>query len=318
MHDADELAALRARAYGKGADISDDPAALRRLRELEERAAGIREDGAGHGAGTEASAGYPTGAAHGVAEDDGSTRRGDHADAHSLLAADGSAGSATTTVDPALIARNCARDETKPNGRDDIRDEASHARPPDAADAPDHPDAASADSAPAEPRPFARRLAALWAASVVAASIITGIAVVTVSGYDPTVVATLHEAPQLGIPEELDGVQLGGGDPADAVRFEDYLGLPVVGFTMSFESTGISTGPNGDSTELRCIVLFGDADFTTGGCSDGGLDAIADFPATPDFPEKFLSVHDVGTAVRFVQEGNRIVVHAGGPSQYAG
>src|SRR3954451_4697205 len=34
----DELRALRARAYGPAADIHDDPAALRRLQELEPRA----------------------------------------------------------------------------------------------------------------------------------------------------------------------------------------------------------------------------------------------------------------------------------------
>lgn len=34
----DELRALRARAYGPHADIAEDPAALRRLHELEERA----------------------------------------------------------------------------------------------------------------------------------------------------------------------------------------------------------------------------------------------------------------------------------------
>ena len=107
------------------------------------------------------------------------------------------------------------------------------ARPESTADAEasaEHPDSASSGSAPTEPRPFTRRLAALWAASVVAASVITGIVVATVIDYDPTVVATLHEAPGLGDPDWLEGLPISEGS-VPPVQFEAYFGLTVLTFT---------------------------------------------------------------------------------------
>ncbi|MGO1848446.1 hypothetical protein [Microbacterium sp.] len=318
MHDADELAALRARAYGRHADISDDPAALHRLRELEEQAAEVREGGAGHGAGTALSSGSRTSDAHDSAADD-VTGRSDRPDALLSVAADGSAGFATTAAGPADAERTRAPDETETGSRIRIRGEASDARPENIAAGPADHAVEPADDAQAEPRPFTRRLAALWAASVVVASVITGIVVATIVDYDPTVVATLHEAPHLDFPENFENAPL--GDPADAVRFEDYLGLTLVGFEMNAGATGGSAESNDAVPTPRCITIFGGdgsdslgaSGFTTGGCSDGVFDPIAEVTVSADFPEELQSVHEIGTTLRFAQDGDRVVVRAGSP-----
>ena len=52
---------------------------------------------------------------------------------------------------------------------------------------------------------------------------------------------------------------------------------------------------------------------SAGGCSEGGLEAIAEFIVSPDSPEELQSAHEIGTAIRFVQDGDRVVVHAGSP-----
>lgn len=327
MHDADELAALRARAYGRDADIFDDTAALHRLRELEEQAAGVREGGAGNGL----QAGSPTGVVHDSGTDD--STRNDRADSRSSVAADGSAGFATT-AGPSDADAESAPDETETGAQVRIRGEASRAIALDAAGDPDdadarpestadaaasaeHPDSASSGSAPTEPRPFTRRLAALWAASVVAASVITGIVVATVIDYDPTVVATLHEAPGLGDPDWLEGLPISEGS-VPPVQFEAYFGLTVLTFTWG---DGVSTGSTnqpGSTAERRCIALAAGSDAnvsaaSAGGCSEGGLEAIAEFIVSPDSPEELQSVHEIGTTLRFAQDGDRVVVRAGSP-----
>lgn len=247
MGDADELAALRARAYGRDADIFDDPAALQRLRELEQRAsAADRSRGSGED-------GMP--AEHLVA-----AASGGHADS-------------------AVPDRPSAHDglpSTAPTGGADVPEKAT----------------------PPGPRPFTRRLAALWAASVVAACLVTGVVVGIVTTYDPTVVATLAEAPELGIPDGVENL----ANAEDLIRFDDYLDVAVVAVSI----------PDTDTYDpgAECIAILGDPGWNQGGCSQRGFEAVVELTVTAGFPEEFRARHEVGTSLRFVRDGARILIRA--------
>lgn len=221
--DDEELARLRARAYGRGADIHADPDALQRLSELENREPvmpAVKPD----------------------------TNQASHED---------------PVIDPPQVEVNPVP-SSQPRKR---------------------------------PRPSGRALAGIWAVSVVLAAVVGGCIGGAVGEHDPAVVAVLSEAPELEVPSNL--TELTGSEASDLIRFQDYLGVIIVGY---------STPGSGEDPQ-SCIGITNESvKVARGGCLPHGLDAMAVMEVTTDYPAALRDRHPPGTFLLFTHVGDHIEV----------
>lgn len=276
----DELRALRRRAYGRDADIDDDPVALQRLRELEAEAHRRIPEGPEPGESTTAPAGE---------------------DALGTTPAAG----IRSPVDP-LTTQDAA---PSISGPDDEPDPAVVERPAERADGVGEPtdgatgsaDGAAGDSAkPSSPAWWRRRSTLLWSAAVVGA-LVVGAAAALWAGQQQGRVAVLQQADVEDWPRNVVG------EPPDGSRlFEDFLGLTVVIMPQSFGG--------GDETECLYVLESGGQGFmSTIGCSAGGFPATAALAVTPRAPDELRERFADGTALQFVLTGSQVNVYADEP-----
>lgn len=274
----DELRTLRERAYGRDADIHDDPAALARLRELEAQAAAARDqarDGAHHGASTA-----------GSARDSARTSAGDGT---------GSAVLDTPGSTAAVVA--AAREESAPRSPlEDATD--ADARDPDGGDLPGdgEPDAG------AGPRWWWRRIPLLWAAtSVVIALLIGAGATLGIQALSSGRVAVLQEVPDGEWPDTFFGPR-----PANGRVFEDFHGLIVLAFPQKSDEGGsqaclyVLTSPSGSG-------------FGAVGCGAGSFPATVSMEVVGASPRELRDRFPEGTALQFVLEESGVHVYARAP-----
>ena len=306
----DELAELRKRAYGPDADILDDPAALARLSELEEQAAAASaanvaasarvstnggsagspgSDNDGEAAAPQAVAVPPSEEVDAAAAADPITpvrdERGSLADALS-------SGGGTVPTPPPVAAGASAR----ASGRVD----------PAAGSGSDAGDDVDSDTVEggARARPWWRRIAVLWAASVVAAVLVGAGLTVLAQSMDAGRVGVLGVDPDADWPEEV-----WGGPTEDSLAFESFYGLSVL-------SQPQVTG-DGTQGEVPCLIVFsgvGDnPSYLGGSCGAGSFPAQAALVVGRQAPSELRERFAEGTALQFVLDGEQVLVYAREP-----
>ena len=221
--EADELAILRARAYGRDADIHTDPQSLRRLQELE-----------------------------------GSTEQPPPPGSE-------------VPAEPSQWSSE-AIEMFEPIGPNEPAIQTS--RPPRSA----------------------RTITLAWISATVVAGLLGAWIGATVAQHDQNVIATLTPSPELDVPPEFSDHTF-----PDPVRYQDYLGVPVITFTMP---------ESADSPSQNCIGVHVSGEQTRGGCGEGGFDAIATFMVDENSPEPLRARHPVGTFIRLQHVGDRIEVRS--------
>jgi hypothetical protein len=276
----DELRALRARAYGPDADIHDDPAALARLQQLETQAREAEGPGA--------------------PESDASTP------AASAEEMDAGGPAAPQTAPHPL---DVFLADTAPP----VRQDASPAPTPEAG-IPSTGDPSTGDPStgdpstgdPADPpapirRPWYRRTRVLWALSLVAA-VLVGVGL-TLSVQS----LTSGKVAALAVDDGGTWPATFGERPPGGVLFDEFHGLSVVTFPQGF---GL------DPTELCLYIVAGAGETSTMGsvsCGSGPFPATASLTVTADSPKKLREAFEVGTALKFVHEGDQVQVYAKAP-----
>ena len=279
----DELRALRARAYGPDADIQDDPVALRRLSELEQRARPAVTAAAAPGQDaamprSPGDEGEPE--RHGTRSGGGTARPFDEQNEPGRVTGAQAAGG--------QVSRDAAAGE-----REDAR-----ASPP-AVDGSVTDQPVDDDDAAAPRTPWWRRRATLWIASVALAAVVAS----------AVTLAALPLAAGRVTVLQIDGgaetpPSLGAG--SRSVVFEEFFGLiPVV---MPQEWT--------DDPTLDCIFIEqadDDAGARTGGCAGGGFPPTAGLIVSPSFPDELRERFGDGTALQFVADGSQVHVYAKQP-----
>ncbi|MEV4686572.1 hypothetical protein [Microbacterium sp. LWH3-1.2] len=300
----DELAALRERAYGLNADILDDPAALARLNELEEQAAAASAANIAALVArkrTSINGASPRRSAVGAANDAEPA-------APTLPASEGTG--AATGPDPTLPGRDkpgspapAAPDAVNADADTRGTDAADSGR--DAGDNVVGPDPGAEGGATASTRAWWRRLPVLWAASVVAA-VLAGVALtLLVQSMEAGNVGVLHVDPEVEWPEDV-----WAGETEDSFAFETFYGLTVL---SQPQVTGDGTqGP------VPCLIVFsgvGDnPSYLGGSCGAGSFPAEAVFIVGRQAPSELRDRFPVGTAMRFVLDGEQVHVYAREPS----
>ncbi|NLP84722.1 hypothetical protein HF576_12755 [Microbacterium sp. CFH 90308] len=286
----DELRALRERAYGRHADIHEDPAAMARLRELEARA---RVSGA-----TPES--EPVDAAAGTDATSQLTATAPALDGTGATPASASYGAAPAVSVLATPLPAAAQTTTL-------------TAPPDGA----HPDAAEAVDAtasPAAPSPEAltpvrpwwrRRMPLLWVGSL-AAAVLLGVGLtLAVQELSSGTVAVLHEDAEMEWPSEI------GGSRTDGSRgFDSFYGLAVISQLQQM-------GP-AETDAMECLSVFsgrGDSLFYAGGaCGTGPFPATATAIVGAQSPEELRGRFADGTVLQFVLDGDEVRVFAAAPA----
>ncbi|RLK47358.1 hypothetical protein [Microbacterium telephonicum] len=281
--DADSLAelrSLRARAYGPSADIQADPAARRRLDELEARQAG-------------------------AAPHPGERPKRDHTapdDAHGrTAAAQGSAPSANG------VGRSSADLAQNPSTTPTPEPPApAHSDPSHTGDPP-----TDAENAP--PR-LTLRLKLLWAFTVVAAAAVAVAITWTLTYFAP--ISMSHGAEQVATLEPTDRVEVpsGWGGAGASSLVWDYDGL------VAFETMQGYVGMNGGEDCFAVVVgesipeEFDPSDgwgFGNGfwsGCGVGTFPATVEIFVGSDVPPEIRDRFPDGSALQFVRDGDRIGV----------
>ncbi|MFE5408368.1 hypothetical protein [Microbacterium sp. NPDC056569] len=299
----DELAALRERAYGRNADILDDPVALARLSELEEQAAAAS---AASMAASAARMRIPTNGGsprRSTVEVDGEDpdqlavvpSRSEEADA---AAAPHTGPAGREADDSAAIANDDPRTAGARAGRTDASD-AAHDPGDDAVD----PDTSEvADTAPA--RPWWRRLPVLWAASLIAAMMVGAALTLLVQSMEAGKVGVLQVDPDAEWPRDV-----WGGPTEDSRAFESFYGLSVL-------SQPQLTG-DGSQAPVPCLIVFsgvGDnPSYLGGSCGAGSFPAEAALVVGTRAPSELRDRFSVGTALQFVLDGEQVHVYAREP-----
>lgn len=245
-----ELAALLRRAYGPGADITADPAALARLSELEER------DRA----------------------DDGDEHAHADADGRAVQDADDDA-----RFDALLLEATTAAIDGAASGHDDAR------------------------PGRVRPRPVAARWIVAWAASIVLVGVVVGAVVFGLASVPPVAtaagrqIATLTE--RVDAPPEIASWVPGGVETG--YRFEGLIIVP----------TPIGVGPFGFGSD--CLLVAPADGFQSDGsvrgetfwsCRAGGFPASVQFVVSSSSPEALRARFELGTALMFVLDGDRVGV----------
>ncbi|WP_109208612.1 MULTISPECIES: hypothetical protein [Microbacterium] len=305
----DELRALRERAYGRDADIHDDPAALARLHELEALTAASKIDATGAS---------PAGEAP-VERAAGGARRSSIAAAAPSARPEPVAGDARP-IGPAAGRRA----DAAPAALSDPRglDGSSYGDPAAAAGGGGAPATASGDASPrveepgtaadkagteAEPeapepakRWWRRRIPMLWAAVAVVGALFVGVGLtLAVQGLQAGRVAVLHQDPDGAWPDDFFGPR-----PAEGRVFEEFHGLSVLVFPQVM-------GPAGSQT---CVYVVTDTNgFGTGNCGAGSFPPVANMVVAADAPEALLERFPEGTALQFVVDGEQVLIYAREP-----
>ncbi|MDE0546564.1 hypothetical protein [Microbacterium sp. C7(2022)] len=319
----DELRELRARAYGPDADIDRDPAALRRLRELE----------AVHGAALTngASANGPAGNDSGVngSAVNGSAVNGSGvsvAGAGAASAPSGSAGPSARVLPPVASDRAASAPTTSPAAPTPAAGPTNAdliAMFPEAADRQVDPGAAAQPVTPAAPaaegagrrtrgRKLPLRIKVWWALSVVGAVILTAAATWGINAMAP--VQTSSGAPQIATLEPVTDVVIPDGwfGMGASSNIYQYYGLTL------FESIG---GFGVDGT--RCFTAIATDDLPEddaeannwsingmaySGCSVGSFPAIIQLPIDVSMPRELTDEFPDGGALQFIMDGDRVGV----------
>ncbi|WP_203581406.1 hypothetical protein [Microbacterium hibisci] len=305
----DELRALRERAYGRDADISDDPAALARLNELEALSAASKavttatvqdaEDPTGSGVAAPNTARRPSavlGAApaqrRSVAETSPlGSADGRATDAASAAAADLRAGGDSER--PAAFPQRSLGADTDPAppvdrdglpGAEGLGDEAVE------------PGA----SEPAPKRWWHRRIPALWAAVAVAVALALGVgATLGVQSIQAGRVAVLQQDPDGAWPDHIFGPR-----PDDGRIYEKFHGLTVLVFRQMMS-------PDDSQT---CVYALTDTDgFGAGACGAGPFPAVANMIVGDQAPEELRERFPEGTALQFAVDDEQVIVYAREP-----
>lgn len=306
---SDELRTLRARAYGPDADIHDDPAALARLHELEERARITARPAASPA--TSAPAGAITGDAPtelvprsdaAPVDGHGRTDAAGPASSTAFLVAEQTRGRNSPSVDDRVDAHG-ADGVIEPDGvADGIPSpaDAGTAEPADGQEGAAGADGGAA-SAGAARAWWRRRIPVLWAGSLVVA-LVAGIGLTLgVQALESGQVAVLQVDEKAEWPEEFFGTPPGGSR-----RFDDFLGLTLV----SFEQENDSGGPQ------TCLYVFKSLDgsgFAGGSCGAGGFAATASMSVGSLSPKELRERFADGTSLQFVLDGAEVRVYARGP-----
>ena len=309
----DELRALRARAYGPHADIDQDPAAMRRLSELENLRGAVATAAAGPSVAPAARPSAP---------------RADPPMHPATPAA--SVPGAAESVAPA--AESAAEPVPFPpaDGQERLPgdDAPSDAAPSDAAPSDAAPaDAALAASAAADAVPAAgaaapsaaqpkrrisRTVAVLWALSVVAAAALA--AGVTYAATWMAPVSTSSGAPQIATLEStsLTDVPAGWFGAGPSSRAFEFYGLTL------FESAqGYGVAGSDCFTVLATEQIPPEVDDANGwsintpvysGCRVGDFPAAVQFSIDSNAPQELRDRYPDGTSLQFVFDGDRIGV----------
>lgn len=291
----DELRTLRERAYGPAADIHDDPVALARLHELEN--AGRAADGAVTSA-SPAPASSATDASPlstiATGEPVGTVGATGPVDPH--------AAASTAVAFPATAPVTDAAPDEELGPLADAAPDAATTSPRGILDSPDTTHAMR-DAAPQRPW-WRRRLAVVWAGTVVAALLLGVGLTLGVQALEAGRVAVLKEDPDAEWPEQL----LGPGSE-ESVRFEDFYGLSVT--ARSFEDPGAT------DANISCIWVYREDNANMGisasGCGAARFAAQASFIVPPGSPIELREQFPVGTALLFVLDGSQVNVYAQAP-----
>lgn len=283
-----ELRALRERAYGPDADIHDDPAAMQRLRELED---GDRTRPA-------STASPDIDAMRGRFDEAGAPARVGRA----RIAADADPPRTDSGDAPQAVADTTFPHATEAGGTPD----APAAAADEAAEAGDADGASTAEAVAAAPDPppwWRRRMPLLWAGSLVVAGLIG--AAIALSGHaiGAGQVAVLNADPDTEWPEGYFDPP-----PEGAVAFEDFHGLVPVHLPQQMSP---------DASPSDCLYLAApEADsfgFFSAACGAGPFPAALAILVTPDAPEELLDHYEPGTGLQFVLDGSQVRVYASSP-----
>lgn len=289
---AEELHALRERAYGPDADIVDDPVALTRLREL--------EDAARRGPGLRAR--------ESVIEPD-TPEKEPSTDAGARPQGESEASDAAMDAAPSRLpaARSAATGAPS----------AATAALPAAVSAPHTPAAAAAadtrfaaapprsagDTAPVVPW-WRRHLTLVWAGSLVAALVIGVAATLSVLSVGAGRVAVL------GVDPDADWSESFFGEEVDGARvFEPFHGVTVLATPQGFD---------GDDRML-CLYVMNDVPagersaMMTASCGTPEFPIVTSLVVTSSAPEELRERFAEGTALRFSLEDDRVSVDAARP-----
>ena len=301
----DELERLRARAYGPDADIDTDPAALDRLRELEDDARSataampvvsgeVRPPSAS--AMTDAAA--PGSAAPTVAgrEIVGSMEPVSHA---------GPGGPSDETDDDADAWGSGIRSRTRPGIADTAWGPEATAQEPveesDTVPGGEPGEVTDDDATASTPRPWWRTRRALAWMGAIAVVAVVGLAAMVWSSQGQGRVALLQESDLDGWPDNVMG------EPPDGARlYEDYFGLTAVMMPQRWGS--------GDGMECLYIVESGGQGFmSTIGCAAGGFPPTAALLVSDRGPDELRERFAEGTALQFVLRDGLVHVYADEP-----
>lgn len=279
----DELRVLRARAYGRGADIEKDPAALRRLQELE----------------SQRQAGESDGEAVTIAPD--------------VVRTDDAVESAEPVVDPALAVFAPPPPSFPPS---ETAVPVSH--DPAGLDTPASPDTPAVADAPAvTAAPASRRTWILWAASVAAAAALAAAGTHALVMVTP--VAASAGAPQIATLEPTSTVEVPSGwmgvGPSSLV-FE-YYGLALVEAAGGYYSPGaggadcltvLRTDQVPDKTEFDAASGWSYEGPIYSGCAVGVFPTTVEVPIDSSSPKELSAKFPSGRALQFVYDGERVGV----------
>lgn len=283
----DELRALRARAYGPSADIDQDPAALRRLHELEARQ---RPGAASDAAALVQASAVP-------AEPESAPVRPEP----------------TAQAEPTLPQSPASQPTPPPTRYVDDSDAESPARQHVVEETDSTP--AGADPAPAKSGLRMRmRTRLLWALSVVAAAAVAAGVTYAVTSMAPVSVSSGAEQIATLEPDTLVNVPAGWfGAGLSSAAYEYY------GLTLFETAGGYSSAGNG--TECFTVVATDqlpaeDADTSSwsmngpiySGCRVGSFPATVQFSIDSNSPEELRARFPDGSALQFVRDGDRIGV----------
>lgn len=305
---SDELRALRERAYGPAADIHGDPAALSRLRELEELSRAQSQ-----AAPTTPNRTFPTLSA--MPADGVAPVPVDAAEPVGLGSTGGTAAVASADIGEATSTWDADPERERSPGRAAASTAAPLDHDPVYAPADGIPpgvDAERADresggespsSAAAEGKPapwWRRRVRLVWAGSLVLTALVA-VAVTLWAVQDKDQVAVLHVAEETEWPEMVLG-----DPPPDARVFDTYLGLVVV---MMPQSLGA-----GDSIDCLYVLDRGNRGvMSTIGCAAGAFAPTAALSVSDQAPEELRDRYADGTALQFVLNGDDVLVYANEP-----
>jgi hypothetical protein len=307
----DELERLRARAYGPDADIDTDPAALDRLRVLEDDARSataavplasgeLRSPTTAQTTRATTDAAAPSFSAS--TADDREVAESIEPVGHAGIGAGGQADEADGDAD---AWGSGIRSRTRPGIADQTwAPEASAQEPIEGGDTVpgSEPGEATDDDATAStPRPWWRtRRALAWMAAIAVVAVV-GLATVVWSWQGQGRVALLQEKDLDGWPDNVMGEP-----PEDARLYEDYFGLTAVTMPQRWGS--------GDGMECLYIVESGGQGFmSTIGCAAGGFPPTAALLVSARGPDELRERFAEGTALQFVLRDGLVHVYADEP-----